>query len=86
MTEPTEHKLSDDLTDFITKHKFDACCKGRIDMDKIVMEGPVKVRRRLFFYKKRQLFLLEDGTVFVVKKGHISNEIKLSKHTEITHL
>ncbi len=50
------------------------------------MEGLVKVRRRLFFYKKRQLFLFENGTLLIVKKGHINNEIKLSKGTEISHI
>lgn len=50
------------------------------------MEGFVKVRRRLFFYKKRQLFLLEDGSVFIVKEGHINNEFRLNKHTEVTHI
>jgi len=49
------------------------------------MESIVKVRRKLFFYKRRRLILLEDGQVFVIKMGHISNEIKLSKNTEISH-
>lgn len=48
------------------------------------MEGFIKVRRKLFFYKKRQLILMEDGTVFIVKLGHISNEIKLNKYSEVT--
>jgi hypothetical protein len=50
------------------------------------MEGEVKVRRKLFFYKERQLFLLEDGSVFLVKRGHINNELKLLQHTEVTYL
>ena len=73
-------------TEFLIKHKFDECCQGKIDVDQIVMEGWVRVRRKLFFYKRRQLFLMENGMVYIVKDGHISNEIKLSKHTEITHI
>lgn len=71
--------------EFVVKHMFDACCRSKIDLDKIVMESLVKVRRKLFFYKRRQMVLLEDGSVFIVKHGHISNEIKLAKNTEIAH-
>jgi hypothetical protein len=49
------------------------------------MEGFVKVRRKLFFYKRRQMFLMEDGKVLIVKNGHISNEMVLNKHAEIAH-
>lgn len=66
------------------KHKFDECCRGKIDENEIVMEGWVKVRRKLFFYKKRQLILMEDGTVYIIKLGHISNEIKLNKYSEVS--
>ena len=72
--------------DFLKRPSFDDCCRSRINLDQLVMEGTVKVRRRLFFYKRRQLYLLEDGTVFIVKDGHINNEFKLTKHTEITHI
>lgn len=30
---------------------FDDCCKDKVDINKIVMEGNVKVRRKLFFYR-----------------------------------
>lgn len=46
---------------FVAAERFDACCRSRINVDQIVMEGPVKVRRKLFFYKRRHLILLEDG-------------------------
>jgi len=46
---------------FVASERFDACCRHRIDVDQIVMEGSVRLRRKLFFYKRRQLILLEDG-------------------------
>jgi hypothetical protein len=49
------------------------------------MEGFVNVRRKLFFYKRRQMLLLEDGSIFILKKGHINNEMKLTAKTEIKH-
>jgi ribosome biogenesis protein Tsr3 len=47
------------------------------------MEGQVKVRRKLFFYKKRRLILMEDGIIFLVKHGHIKTEIVLDHNTKI---
>ena len=47
------------------------------------MESMVNVRRKLFFYKRRQMLLLEDGTVFIMKRGHINNEIRLTPKTQV---
>ncbi len=52
----------------------------------MVMDGQVKVRRKLFFFKKRYMILLEDGTVYMTKEGHITFQIVLDKRTEITLL
>jgi hypothetical protein len=49
------------------------------------MESMVNVRRKLFFYKRRQMLLLEDGTVYILKNGHINNEMRLSSKTQINH-
>ena len=47
------------------------------------MESSVNVRRKLFFYKRRQLYLMEDGTIYIVKKGHINNEMMLSDRSSV---
>lgn len=73
------------MSNFLVDYHLDECCRDIIDCNKIVMEGFVRLRRKLFFYKRRQMFLLEDGSVFIVKLGHISNELKLSAKTEITY-
>jgi hypothetical protein len=47
------------------------------------MESYVNVRRKLFFYKRRQMYLMEDGTIYIVKKGHINNEMMLSDRSNV---
>jgi hypothetical protein len=63
---PSKNSELPDMSDFIIKNPYQ---DSRIDSDKIVNEGWVNVRRKLFFYKRRQLILMEDGTVFVMKKN-----------------
>ena len=72
-----------DFGDAVKTYKFDECCQGLIDVDSIVMEGYVNVRRKLFFYKRRQLLLIEDGTLYILKHGHINNQLQLNSKTQI---
>ena len=64
-----------EAVDYSLQHYFDPCCVGKVDTRLIVMESYVNVRRKLFFYKRRQMYLLENGQIFIIKKGHINNEI-----------
>ncbi len=48
------------------------------------MESYVNVRRKLFFYKRRNMYLMENGMIFIVKKGHINNELKLSDRSTVS--
>ncbi|CDW85011.1 serine threonine-protein kinase pk61c [Stylonychia lemnae] len=57
--------------------------KSKIDLNLRVMEGKVKLRRNLIFYKKRKMILLEDGRVILAKDNLIRNVFVLNKCTEI---
>jgi len=48
-----------------------------------VMEGKVKLRRNLIFFKKRKMILLEDGRVVLGKDNQIKNTFILDRLTEI---
>ena len=47
------------MSSFFSKLECDFAdgCSGRIDYKKKVFEGQVKVKRKLFFYKKRFMIL-----------------------------
>jgi hypothetical protein len=56
----------------------------QIDLNMKVMEGKVKLRRTLFFFKKRKMILLEDGKVIFAKENKIKGVCRLDRHAEIT--
>jgi len=47
------NNIASNFSETIKKYNFDECCKNRINVDNIVMESMVNVRRKLFFYKRR---------------------------------
>ncbi len=51
-----------------------------------VMEGKVKLKRTLFFFKKRKMILLEDGRVLFAKDHKIKGICRLDRHAEIVLL
>lgn len=57
----------------------------RLDYKKKVFEGFVKVKRKLFFYKKRFMILQEDGlVVFAKPNGRVRCDMQIDDLTEIT--
>lgn len=48
------------------------------------MEGKVKLRRNLIFYKRRNMILLEDGRVILTKDKEIRSVFFLDQGTEIS--
>eukprot|EP00347_Sterkiella_histriomuscorum_P006028 403354346 len=57
---------------------------GPIDLNMKVMEGKVKLRRNLIFFKRRTMILLEDGRVILTKDKDVRTVFILDKSTEIT--
>jgi len=54
---------------------FDECCVYRARfLSRKYWEGEVKVRRKFFLLRVRYIILFEDGTVLVLRKGHIKME------------
>jgi hypothetical protein len=54
-----------------------------VDLNMKVMEGKVKLKRSLFFFKKRQMILLEDGKVIFAKHRKIKSMCRLDRFSEI---
>ena len=54
-----------------------------IDLNMKVMEGKVKLKRTLFFYKKRLMVLLEDGKVIFAKERKIKAMCRLDRFSDI---
>ena len=54
-----------------------------IDLNMKVMEGKVKLKRTLFFYKKRSMILLEDGKVIFAKERRIKSMCRLDRFSDI---
>ena len=48
-----------------------------------VMEGKVKLRRNLIFFKHRDMILLEDGRVILAKDREVRTVFALDRSTEI---
>lgn len=58
-----------------------------LDSSNKVKAGFVKVKRKLFFYKKRFMILLDNGTVvFARKSGRIRCNLVIGKDTEIIQI
>ena len=66
------------------RHQYDRCCYKKVDINKQVYAGSIKVRRKLFLYKDRFMALLEDGSVFLSKDRHIRCQILMDCKTKIT--
>lgn len=51
----------------------------------VIMSGKVKKRTKLFFYKKRSMYVLEDGRlIFKRENGKVEEEFPLDPSTEIS--
>eukprot|EP00347_Sterkiella_histriomuscorum_P007241 403349719 len=62
------------------------CCT-RLDYNKKIFEGHVKVKRRLFFYKKRFMILQDDGlVVFARQNGRVRCDLLIDETSEIIQL
>lgn len=57
---------------------------GPIDLNMKVMEGKIKLRRNLIFFKRRTMILLEDGRVILAKDREVRGVFIIDKKTEIT--
>ena len=55
-----------------------------IDMNNKIMEGIVKVRRKLLFFKKRKMILLDNGVVYFLRPDNkFKFGIKLDEDTYV---
>lgn len=53
----------------------------------IIMSGMVRKRNKIFFFKKRNMYVLESGLVIIKKmNGRTEESIQLTKASEITEL
>jgi serine/threonine protein kinase len=76
-------KKSGPIYDDINKY-FDECCIYRVRfLTRKYWEGEVKVRRKFFLIRSRYLILFEDGTLMVLRKGHIKMEYVIDDDADI---
>ena len=76
-----KRRVTDDI-----RHHFDDCCVHRARFfSRKYWEGEVKVKRQFFRMKRRYMILFEDGTVLLLRRGHIRAEFDLTENkTDIT--
>ena len=71
-------------TDDINRY-FDQCCVYRARfLSRKYWEGEVKVYRKIFLKKPRYMILFEDGTLLLLRRGHIRTEYLIDDTAEIT--
>lgn len=64
---------------------FDECCIQRAkNLSRKYWEGEVKVKRKLFLLRTRYMILFEDGTLLLLRRGHIRAEIYINERTEVS--
>ena len=47
-------------------------------------EGEIKLRRKIFLFKRRYMLVFEDGTLLILRHGHIKSEYKINDQSEIS--
>lgn len=53
----------------------------------VIMSGCVRKRNKIFFFKKRNMFVLENGMIIIKKcNGQTEETLQLNTATEITEL
>lgn len=71
-------------TDDICRY-FDSCCNYRARfLARKHWEGEVKVQRKIFMKKPRYMILFEDGTLLLLRRGHIRSEYLMDETAEVT--
>jgi hypothetical protein len=80
-----ELKKSDGLGARNEDISLDPCCIQRaLTLSRKYWEGEVKVRRKFILLRSRFLMLFENGTVLVLRKGHIKAEYLIDENSTIT--
>ncbi|CDW75605.1 UNKNOWN [Stylonychia lemnae] len=87
ITDDSDDSARRKFKSFFNKIENEDCCSGVVDYKRGVFEGEVKVRRKLFFYKRRYMIIQDNGIILLARKsGRMRCDMFIDGNTEITRL